>query len=37
MGEATRGFLEIAHNSLRIQTPTMTERKIDSGITSKRA
>lgn len=37
MGEATRGFREIAHNSLRIQTPTMTERKIDPEVMSKRA
>ncbi|ROQ68198.1 hypothetical protein EDD93_2654 [Streptomyces sp. 840.1] len=30
MDEATRGFPEIAHNSLRNQTPDLTEHKTDS-------
>lgn len=36
MGEATRGFLELAHNSLRNQTPAMTERKNDPEPAEKR-
>ncbi len=36
MGEATRRFRELAHNSLRNQTLTMTERKIDPEAPEKR-